>query len=380
MAYIGRGTDKISNIEVLDNITFTDSAGPYNITQSSVAFTPISPSALVISIDGIVQSPSSVTVSGSTLTFDSVMASTSTMNFIYQIGVGLITTPGDNTITTAKIVDDAVTYAKMQDIATGNRVLGRATAGEISEVQVSNDMLAGSIANAKLDNSAISINGTSVSLGGSITGIGAQTFPTVTNASPSVIDTSTSTSVTITGTDFNVGVSIEAVNSTTGAILVPATLSRTNDTTLVATFNISVNAAYFIRAENTNGLAGRSSTTKLTVSPGPVWTTSSGSLGSFTGGTTGTLVTVAATGDATLAYTEVTDPVVLTSTAANGANCTLDSSTGVIASTGTGFGLNDGVGKTYSFTLRVTDGEGQVSDRAFTLASVYALSNSGQFN
>ena len=380
MAYIGRGTDKISNIEVLDNITFTDSAGPYNITQSSVAFTPISPSALVISIDGIVQSPSSVTVSGSTLTFDSVMASTSTMNFIYQIGVGLITTPGDNTITTAKIVDDAVTYAKMQDIATGNRVLGRATAGEISEVQVSNDMLAGSIANAKLDNSAISINGTSVSLGGSITGIGAQPFPTVTNASPSVIDTSTSTSVTITGTDFNVGVSIEAVNSTTGAILVPATLSRTNDTTLVATFNISVNAAYFIRAENTNGLAGRSSTTKLTVSPGPVWTTSSGSLGSFTGGTTGTLVTVAATGDATLAYTEVTDPVVLTSTAANGANCTLDSSTGVIASTGTGFGLNDGVGKTYSFTLRVTDGEGQVSDRAFTLASVYALSNSGQFN
>ena len=380
MAYIGRGTDKISNIEVLDNITFTNSAGPYNITQSSTAFTPISPSALVISIDGIVQSPSSVTVSGSTLTFDTSMASTSTMNFIYQIGVGLITTTGDNTVTTAKIVDDAVTYAKMQDIATGNRVLGRATAGEISEVQVSNDMLAGSIANAKLDNSAISINGTSVSLGGSITGIGAQTFPTVTNASPSVIDTSTSTSVTITGTDFNVGVSIEAVNSTTGAILVPATLSRTNDTTLVATFNISVNAAYFIRAENTNGLAGRSSTTKLTVSPGPVWTTSSGSLGSFTGGTTGTLVTVAATGDATLAYTEVTDPVVLTSTAANGANCTLDSSTGVIASTGTGFGLNDGVGKTYSFTLRVTDGDGQVSDRAFTLASVYALSNSGQFN
>ena len=371
MAYIGRGTDKISNIEVLDNITFTDSAGPYNITQSSAAFTPISPSALVISIDGIVQSPSSVTVSGSTLTFDSVMASTSTMNFIYQIGVGLITTTGDNTVTTAKIVDDAVTYAKMQDIATGNRVLGRATAGEISEVQVSNDMLS---------NNSISINGTSVALGGSITGIGAQTFPTVTNASPSVIDTSTSTSVTITGTDFNVGVSIEAINSTTGAILVPATLSRTNDTTLVATFNISVNAAYFIRAENTNGLAGRSSTTKLTVSPGPVWTTSSGSLGSFTGGTTGTLVTVAATGDATLAYTEVTDPVVLTSTAANGANCTLDSSTGVIASTGTGFGLNDGVGKTYSFTLRVTDGEGQVSDRAFTLASVYALSNSGQFN
>ena len=120
MAYIGRGTDKISNIEVLDNITFTNSAGPYNITQSSTAFTPISPSALVISIDGIVQSPSSVTVNGSTLTFDTSMSSSSTMNFIYQIGIGLITTTGDNTVTTAKIVDDAVTTAKLDNLAVTN--------------------------------------------------------------------------------------------------------------------------------------------------------------------------------------------------------------------------------------------------------------------
>ena len=120
MAYIGRGTDKISNIEVLDNITFTNSAGPYNITQSSTAFTPISPSALVISIDGIVQNPSSVTVNGSTLTFDTSMSSSSTMNFIYQIGVGLITTTSDNTITTAKIVDDAVTTAKLDNLAVTN--------------------------------------------------------------------------------------------------------------------------------------------------------------------------------------------------------------------------------------------------------------------
>ena len=41
---------------------------------------------------------------------------------------------------------------KCKTLATGNRVLGRATAGDVSEVQVSNDMLAGSIANAKLAN------------------------------------------------------------------------------------------------------------------------------------------------------------------------------------------------------------------------------------
>ena len=43
MAYIGRGVDKISNIEVLDAITFTNSAGPYNLLKDTVAFTPTSP-------------------------------------------------------------------------------------------------------------------------------------------------------------------------------------------------------------------------------------------------------------------------------------------------------------------------------------------------
>jgi len=42
---------------------------------------------------------------------------------------------------------------------------------------VTNDMLAGSIANSKLANSSISINGSSVSLGGSVTGIGSSNDP-----------------------------------------------------------------------------------------------------------------------------------------------------------------------------------------------------------
>ena len=173
MAYIGRGVDKISNIEVLDNITFTDSAGPYNLLKATVAFVPASPNALVISIDGIIQSPSSYTISAATITVDSVMASTSTMNFIYQIGTGLIITPGDATVNTAQLVDDAVTYAKMQNLATGNRVLGGATAGQIIETQVSNDMLAGSIANSKLANSSITVsdgsNTSPIALGGTLT-------------------------------------------------------------------------------------------------------------------------------------------------------------------------------------------------------------------
>ncbi len=46
------------------------------------------------------------------------------------------------TISTAQIADDAVTYAKMQDTTTNNRLLGAATAGTIGEVQVATDMVA----------------------------------------------------------------------------------------------------------------------------------------------------------------------------------------------------------------------------------------------
>ena len=48
----------------------------------------------------------------------------------------------NNSIDTAHIADDQVTYPKIQNIVTANRVLGRASAGEVQEVQVTNDMIA----------------------------------------------------------------------------------------------------------------------------------------------------------------------------------------------------------------------------------------------
>ena len=119
MAYIGRGIDNISQIEVLDIITFTNSAGPYNILKSSVAFTPSTPQSLLIEIDGIIQAPSSYTIAGSTITFGVSMASGSTMNSILHFGTGIITTPADLSVTTAKIVDNAITNAKVADDAIG---------------------------------------------------------------------------------------------------------------------------------------------------------------------------------------------------------------------------------------------------------------------
>ena len=110
MAYIGRGIDNISNASILDVITFTNSPGPYNLEQGSTAFTPISAQALVISIDGVIQSPSTYTIAAATITFDSSMSSASTNNFIVHNGVGLIVEPGDGTVTAAKL---ALPFAEM---------------------------------------------------------------------------------------------------------------------------------------------------------------------------------------------------------------------------------------------------------------------------
>ena len=58
-----------------------------------------------------------------------------------------------------------------------------------------------------------------------------------------------------------------------------------SSTSIVATFTLPVDGTYFLRIENNDGNAVRSSTALLTVSDAPAWTTSAGSLG-FTGGGT----------------------------------------------------------------------------------------------
>ena len=60
------------------------------------------------------------------------------------------------TISTSQIADDAVTFAKMQDTTTNNRVLGAASAGTIGEVQVATDMIADDAVTAdKLANTSV---------------------------------------------------------------------------------------------------------------------------------------------------------------------------------------------------------------------------------
>ena len=199
------------------------------------------------------------------------------------------------------------------------------------------------------------------------------TYPTVSSISPSTIG-NTATSITITGTNFVNGIHVEAINST-GGIFTPNSVSFTNATTAVANFTIGTDSTYFIRVENPDGLAARSSSALLTVSDAPTWSTSAGSLGSVAAGSSVSL-DVDASSDSTVAFSETTS--VLTSnsdTPASTMNLTLNSSTGAITGTAPAATAET----TYNFTLRATDAESQTADRAFSITVTVGVNNSALF-
>ena len=190
------------------------------------------------------------------------------------------------------------------------------------------------------------------------------TFPTISSINPSVIE-NTQTAVTITGTNFQSIPTVDAINASTGAIITADSVAFTSATTIVATFTISVDGTYYLRAENNDGLAVRSTNALLTVSDAPAWTTAAGSLG-----------TVAALGtiNFTVAATNATTFGVQSGSLPGGAS--LNTSTGAITGTETGSTATT----TYTFTIRATDAEGQTADRQFTITVSHGATGGGQFN
>ena len=198
-----------------------------------------------------------------------------------------------------------------------------------------------------------------------------ETKPTVANVSQTIAP-ATATTISITGTNF---VSIPQVEfiKTDGSVTVANTISFTNSTTLSVNVTLAL-GNYYVRVENPDGNAGRSSSNIITASTAPTWTTAAGSLGTIAGDFSGTVATVAGTSDSAVTYSETTS--VLTNAAQ--ANCALNSSTGVI--TTTDFGGSSTTAQLYNFTLRITDAEGQTATRSFSLQSSFGATGGGQFN
>jgi hypothetical protein len=218
--------------------------------------------------------------------------------------------------------------------------------------------------------SANAVSATSLTVNGQ--SVAALQNPTFTSVSPDTI-TNAQTSVTITGSNF-VSIPIVEAISTTGVITPADSVTFNNSTSLTCNFTLTTDGTYYIRIENNDGLAVRSSTAVLTVSDAPTWTTAAGDLGTIAGDFSGTVATVVATSDSAITYSETTS--VLTNAAQ--ANCSLNSATGVI--TTTDFGGSSTTATTYTFTLRATDAEGQTADRQFTLTSSFGATGGGQFN
>lgn len=200
------------------------------------------------------------------------------------------------------------------------------------------------------------------------------TLPTITSISPDTID-NTASDIVITGTNYVITPNVEII-STTGSITFPNSVTRDSATQLTINATLPTDGTYFIRIENPDGGAVRSSTALLTVSDAPTWTTSAGSLGDVASGSSVSL-SVAGTSDSTVAYSETT--AVLTSdtdTPNSTMNLSLNSSTGAI----TGTAPEPTAEKVYNFTLRLTDSESQTTDRAFSINVTTGINNGGQFN
>jgi len=190
------------------------------------------------------------------------------------------------------------------------------------------------------------------------------TNPTISGISPTVIVNEVATNVTISGTNFVSVPNVEAMSSA-GAITSANSVTFTNATTIVANFTLATQT-YFIRVENPDGLAVRSGSALLNSSPAPVWQTASGTLGTFSAGST-ISQQVTATGDGTLVYS------VASGSLAGGLS--LNTANGTIS------GTNSGTTQTTTFTatIRVTDGDAQTSDREFSMTIEVGMANSGAF-
>jgi len=196
------------------------------------------------------------------------------------------------------------------------------------------------------------------------------TGPSITTAAEShgsgYLSQNESSTFTVTGTNFGAGVPrVSIYQSGVGTHTDCSVVTRDSATQLTCTVTAPASGDYFIRVENPDGLAAVSSTALLQADPGPIWTTSAGSLGSVIEGASVSFSVAAATTDSSvITFSETTS--VLTSdtdTPATTMNLTLNSSTGAI----TGTAPTVDADTTYTFTLRATDTESQTADRQFSI-------------
>jgi len=124
MPYVGK-TPVVGNFVKLDAIT-TSATATYNLTNGGVAYFPQTANNCIVSLNGVIQSPTSAyTISGSTIVFSDALTASDTIDFILVLGDVLsIGTPSDGTVSFAKVTSNLITGATAEtSIAGGDSVL-----------------------------------------------------------------------------------------------------------------------------------------------------------------------------------------------------------------------------------------------------------------
>ena len=299
---------------------------------------------------------------GNTLAYDAGYADVY-VNGVRMSGADITITSGTSVVFASALaaadVVDVVAYGTF-NVAAINA--SNINSGTLNIARLADD----SITNAKLDNNSITINGSAVELGGSVT-VG-ETKPTITSTSL-IIAPNSATSVTITGTNFasssTVLPIVEAVTS--GGVLTRASVvSWASSTSISATFTLA-QGDYRIRVENPDGNAAISTNAILQATPAPTWTTSAGNISTIAGGASIGTLSVVATSDSAVTYAKTSG------TLPNGIT---------IGSNGVFAGTESGSTQTtvYSFDVTATDAESQTAVRTFTITISHGATGGGQFN
>ena len=129
MAYIGK-QPVVGNFVKLDAIV-TSATTTFNLLNGGVAYSPQSANNCIVSLNGIIQEPTSsgnvggYTISGSTIVFTSALTTLDVIDFILVLGDTLsIGTPSDGTVSFAKVTSNLITGATAEtSIAGGDSVL-----------------------------------------------------------------------------------------------------------------------------------------------------------------------------------------------------------------------------------------------------------------
>lgn len=163
--------------------------------------------------------------------------------------------------------------------------------------------------------------------------------------------------LTINGTGYRAGAIVKFLNPATGVITQADVTTRVSSTQITGTFptSVSTEGTYTVIVTNPSGLSATLDNS-LTVDGLPIWSTSSGSIGSVYANESMTLY-VAATEDGA----NITSYAVVSGALPSGLS--LNSSTGVIS----GIPADVSADTVYTFTIKATDVENQTSTRSFNL-------------